>query len=251
MAVLLDAFQEAVGSIKDWLRASTAVPLPPNWMILDGSTVVDPDSQYNGIALPDSRSKFHQGHPTLTNANFGADVSYRAGGTIPNGGAATQNLLHNHPAGAHTHSVAGHTHVIPNQLGHAHNFSGHSHSVPQHSHSITHTHSVPSFNTGNTTNTSNIGGIYNTAAGINYPEHQHAVPSHNTDNTFTSSGNGGNGTDSGGGGATDTQGAHDHGGSTGTGAGNTGAGSGNTDNALSSIDNTPPWFGMLKLIKVK
>lgn len=254
MAVLLDSFQESVGSIKDWLRASSAVALPANWLILDGSTVADPDSQYNGLALPDSRAMFHQGHPTLTNLTFGADTTYHAGagGVIPTGGQASLALAHTHPAGTHTHSVAGHTHSITAVPAHTHNVGGHSHSVPAHSHGMTHLHTVPSFQTTTQTNLNNtVGGPFSTIQGAFYPSHDHTVPSINTQNFSGNTNSGGNGTDFGGGGGTDAQNAHDHSGLTGTGSGNTGAGAGNTDTSLGAFDNTPPWLGMLKIIKVK
>lgn len=105
--------------MKQWLPATTGLAgatVPQNWLICDGSTVVDASSSYNGIALPDTRAKFKRGHNSLTNANFASDNTYKAGGTIPSGGADSNNLNHNHSfgfnvsSGGHTHSLNSHTH---------------------------------------------------------------------------------------------------------------------------------------------
>ena len=87
MVISINALSEPVGSIKSWLRPTVATQLPSGWLICDGSTVVDASSPFDGLAIPDLRAKFPRGHATLTNANFGADVAYFAGGTIPAGGA--------------------------------------------------------------------------------------------------------------------------------------------------------------------
>lgn len=107
--ISLGAIREPIGTIKPWLRANNTVPLPLNWLICDGTTVSDPESDFNGKALPDLRSNFPEGHATLTNANFGSDTLYYAGGTIPSGGGSS-----------HSHSVNSHSHGIPSQAGHRH-----------------------------------------------------------------------------------------------------------------------------------
>ena len=163
MAVLLDAFQEAVGSIKPWLRANTAEPLPPNWVICDGSTISDPGSPFDTKAIPDMRDKFVRGHPTLTNANFAADAAYEAGGTIPAGGTDTNDTTHAHAAGAHTHGVGSHAHTVGSDGNHNHGVSNHSHPLSNHTHPIpsesSHTHSF-------TTGTPNQSGV--PATGFSY-----------------------------------------------------------------------------------
>lgn len=238
MAVLLNGFVESVGSIKGWLRKDESVPLPAGWLILDGSLVSDPDSDWDGLTLPDYRGKFLKGHASLGNANFGADTTYKVdGGSLPTGGTASHNLQHSHPAGAHTHAIGAHTHTITSESSHVHGLASHTHSIPSHSHTIStdgaHTH-----------NSGAGGGSIYASPGV-----------------FTSSsGNHSHGgvTGAGGGGATgaasantDAGGSHNHGGVTGGSSGDTAAGTGNTDNALTTIDNEPPFVGVLWLVKIK
>lgn len=123
MVLSINALAEPVGSIKSWIRPSAATPLPGGWLICDGSTVVDSSSVFNGLAIPDLRSRFPRGHATLTNANFGADTFYYTGGTIPTGGADTVNLSHGHSSPSHAHSSPSHAHAVPSDSGHSHSFS--------------------------------------------------------------------------------------------------------------------------------
>jgi hypothetical protein len=119
LVLSLSALGEPIGSMKQWLPATTGLAgatVPQSWLICDGSTVADASSAYNGIALPDARAKFGRGHNSLTNATFPSDNTYKAGGTIPTGGTDSNNLLHSHTygfsvaGGGHTHSMQGHTH---------------------------------------------------------------------------------------------------------------------------------------------
>lgn len=110
MVISINALVEPVGSIKQWIRPNAATPLPSGWLICDGSTVVDAGSSFNGIALPDLRGRFPRGHSTLDNSNFGADVNYFAGGTIPTSGVDSVNLSHGHSNPSHVHSIPQHTH---------------------------------------------------------------------------------------------------------------------------------------------
>jgi hypothetical protein len=114
MPISVFALVEPIGSIKSWLRPNASTPLPGGWVICDGTTVVDASSPFNGLALPDLRARFPRGHATLTNANFGADAAYFAGGTIPSGGQDSIDLSHSHTVPTHAHSVvvnAGGTHT--------------------------------------------------------------------------------------------------------------------------------------------
>lgn len=106
MVLSLSAISEPIGSVKSWLRADNTVPIPTGWLICDGSTVVDATSFYNGKALPDFRGRFVRGHNSLDNSNFGADAVYYAGGTIPNGGADSNNVAHAHNGDSHFHQVS-------------------------------------------------------------------------------------------------------------------------------------------------
>jgi len=127
MVLSLSQLSEPIGSIKEWLPATTGLAgatVPQGWLVCDGSVVVDAASPYNGIALPDARAKFKRGHATLSNASFPADNLYKAGGTIPTGGADSNNLTHNHAynvaGGGHSHTVSAHSHTISSDGSHAH-----------------------------------------------------------------------------------------------------------------------------------
>lgn len=246
MGILIDALQESVGTVKHWVRPSAATPLPPNFVILDGSTLVDPDSPFNGMVMRDMRGKFLQGHPTLTNANFAADTTYHfgLGGTIPNGGSATVDLTHDHAAGAHVHAIGSHSHTITGDGLHQHNAPFHNHSIGSdgsHTHSGTtdqYTHS----------HTNIAGATFNNSfpAGANSSDtHQHNL---NIASNGSHSHGGGTG---GAGGSTDQNGSHSHGGTTGGASGTTAAGTGNTATSLGIIDKTPPWLGFIAMVKVK
>lgn len=248
MAVLLNAFQEAVGSVKFWLRAAASEPLPANWAILDGSTIVDPDSPFNGKALPDMRDGFLKGHPTLTNANFGADVAYYAGGTIPSGGVASHNVQHSHAAGAHTHNIGSHNHSIAASGSHNHYVNSHQHTVNSHTHSISsdglHAHTVgdPVTITGapGFANPGGPGGHSHNVSNNGSHSHGGGTGSSNPQTNFAGQGN------------TNDGGDHSHGGTTGSATGTTDPGAGNTADALATpLDNEPPYLGMLAIIRIK
>ena len=57
MAIIINSQVEPVGSIKSWVLSELS-PLPAEWLICDGSTVVDDSSPFNGLSLPDMRSQF-------------------------------------------------------------------------------------------------------------------------------------------------------------------------------------------------
>jgi len=248
MAVLLDQFEQVVGSVQAWLRMDENVTLPVQWLILDGSVIVDPESAWNGLTLPDMRGKFLKGHSTLTNATFGADTDYRinGGGTIPSGGQATMSLAHVHGLASHTHGISGHTHPISSSGTHVHGISNHTHSGASHTHTFTtaaggtHIHHVNP-------------NVFATQNG----RFQQANPGfdvYGTDGSHSHTGttNAGAGTTgSGGPGTSNSGGDHNHGAVTGAGVGTTDAAAGNTDSALASEDNLPPFLGMLLIVKVK
>lgn len=112
--------------MKVWVRATIAETLEPGWVISDGSTIADPSSNYNTKPIPDMRGTYPKGHATLSNATFGADVTYFAGGGgIASGGASSVNLNHNHSIGAD----GGHGHTVNNH-GHGINNDAHTHGAP-------------------------------------------------------------------------------------------------------------------------
>lgn len=116
--------------MKVWVRATSSVTIEPNWVISDGSTIADGASSYNGKAIPDMRGSYPKGHPTLSNANFGADTTYFAGGSgIVTGGSSSVNLNHSHGVGndgshSHSGSVNSHNHGINNDGTHQHTSDG-------------------------------------------------------------------------------------------------------------------------------
>jgi len=237
MAVLLDAFQEAVGSIKAWLRPNTSEGLPPNWVICDGSTIVDPDSPFNTKPVPDLRDKFVRGHPTLTNANFGADAAYEAGGTIPAGGVNSQDLTHAHAAGAHTHGIGSHSHGIFSDGGHNHTVQDHQHLQGAHQHTITvdgaHTHSVVAGNI--------FAALPGAALSVD-GSHSHGGATQFGGSVNTGSGGAQN---------TSSSGGHNHTGVTTGASGTTDPGAGNTADGLGVFDNTPANLGLVMILRIK
>jgi hypothetical protein len=112
MVLSISALVEPVGSIKQWIRPDNSTPLPPGWLICDGSTVVDASSVFNGKALPDLRGRFARGHATLDNSNFAADTLYFTGGTLPTGGADSNDFAHTHVVANHAHTVNAHDHTF-------------------------------------------------------------------------------------------------------------------------------------------
>ena len=120
MLLNLIALKEPIGSIKSWIRPSAATSLPGGWLICDGSTVVDSDSPFNGLSLPDLRGRFLRGHASLDNSNFAADSLYFAGGTIPSGGVDSYGNSHSHSMPGHGHSVSSHSHSVSSTPGHQH-----------------------------------------------------------------------------------------------------------------------------------
>lgn len=124
MVFSIDSLKEPVGSMKPWIRANTSTSLPVNWLICDGSVVADSASPFNGLAVPDLRARFVRAHNSLTNANFGADTLYYTGGTIPAGGADSNNLSHQHSESSHNHGINSdnitHNHSISSDGNHFH-----------------------------------------------------------------------------------------------------------------------------------
>lgn len=126
MARVIDpTISEAIGSIKPWIRASSSVPIPSNWVICDGSLVVDSDSPFDfgaGFTVIDMRSRFARGHASLTNANFPVNTNYILGGVgVGVGGVDT----HSHNGGAY--SNGSHTHSGSTSSPHDHTISNDSH----------------------------------------------------------------------------------------------------------------------------
>ena len=86
-----------VGTVISWWRPDGNTPLPSGeWMIADGSQVVDVSSPLYGSSVPDLRNKFVMG--------VGVE------GISQTGGSNTINLSHSHQVNSHTHSVPSHSH---------------------------------------------------------------------------------------------------------------------------------------------
>jgi hypothetical protein len=104
---VIAAVSAPIGAIRSWIRPDNTTPLPYGWVICDGSTIVDSMSPFNGKTIPDLRGQFSRGHATLNNSNFASDTLYYTGGTVPSGGADTNNLQHSHSTPSHNHSWSG------------------------------------------------------------------------------------------------------------------------------------------------
>jgi hypothetical protein len=137
MVVSINELSEPVGAITDWIRPDNTTPLPYGWLICDGSTVVDSESEFNGKTLPDLRAQFPRGHATLDNSNFASDTLYYTGGTIPSGGVNSLSLGHSHSLGSHRHTLTGTTSTYssstPNIFGGAPVTGSHNHTVSAYS----------------------------------------------------------------------------------------------------------------------
>jgi len=101
-----------IGTVLDWWCSSDCT-IPDGFAIADGSTVSDPESPFDGDALPDLTDTFIRG---TTNVN---DVGQTGG-----------SQMHSHPITdpGHGHPAAGiHSHQIGNSGDHGHNISSSSH----------------------------------------------------------------------------------------------------------------------------
>jgi len=123
MVISLDTLHEPIGSIKPWLRATSPITVPFNYLVCDGSLVSDTASPFNGTTIPDFRARYPKGHSTGTNGSLPA--AGNAG--IESGGLASVNFNHNHNIsgdGNHGHNVNSHTHNISTDGSHSHNPGG-------------------------------------------------------------------------------------------------------------------------------
>lgn len=89
---------EPVGTVKLFWDAGGRLPLPPNWVVLDGRTINDPTSPLDGITLPNMNNRYAVGN----NGNGVASTVGNAGHRI--------DLSHSHTVNSHSHSVADHSH---------------------------------------------------------------------------------------------------------------------------------------------
>ncbi|HCU24360.1 MAG TPA: hypothetical protein DF383_05020 [Deltaproteobacteria bacterium] len=91
-------------------------PLSSSWAFLDGRTITDPGSPFNGTTLKDTSGRYLVGYGT----DGGADIDTAPFSALTVGNAGHQIDLQ-------------HSHTIP---GHSHTVNSHTHSLPSHSHSI-------------------------------------------------------------------------------------------------------------------
>jgi hypothetical protein len=131
MARFLDPTKtDTIGSVKLWTRPNTTNDLPPNWVIADGSTIIDPDSPFNGQAIPDLVDRFPQGAPGITNSS--GLGSYESAATVIGGPAGhALNLNHSHSMQNHTHGMQNHTHGMQS---HTHSMQNHTHGIDNDAH---------------------------------------------------------------------------------------------------------------------
>lgn len=97
------ALMPPIGAILEYYRPDATISLPDNWKICDGSAIIDPRSLFNGMNLPDKRSKMTRGKTDMS--VMGMDSS----------GSDTKNLQHSHTVNDHTHTGPSHTH--PQNVG--------------------------------------------------------------------------------------------------------------------------------------
>lgn len=110
-----------VGGVIDWFRPDLTTAVPDGWAVCDGSTISDPDSPFNGKALPNLVGRFVRGLNPAQLSSYG----YAVGSSSPSlpdlGGQSTIELGHNHSVPhdhgmTHTHDNA-HTHTVTGRTG--------------------------------------------------------------------------------------------------------------------------------------
>lgn len=100
--------REAIGTIKTWIRPNASTALPANWVLCDGSVLMDSDSPFDGSNLPDMRNRYMRGG-NISNLSFPTDMNYVLGGSGVVSGGATNHSHGVFNAGAHSHGVNGST----------------------------------------------------------------------------------------------------------------------------------------------
>jgi microcystin-dependent protein len=166
-----------VGTIVDYVGTAA----PQNWLLLDGSTVINGQTLYpdlwavlptgmksgSNIVLPDTRGRVSVGFDA-------GDTDFNTVGKT--GGAKTHTLTigqlpsHTHVQNSHQHTINhGHT---ASQAPHSHTINNHTHTIASHTHTISsHAHTINSHvhDRGNHTHTNNLSVV---AVG----DHQHSYP---------------------------------------------------------------------------
>lgn len=91
-----------IGAVIDWWRPDSSFPMPPGYQIADGSTVTDADSPLNGKTLPDLTDRFVVGVTDVS------DIGVTGGSSNH---SHDVNIDHDHSSanssstGSHSHSV--------------------------------------------------------------------------------------------------------------------------------------------------
>lgn len=84
-----------IGQVIDWWRPDPSFSVPSNFVILDGSTINDSESPFDGLTLPNCNTRFIRGGNT---------------GSLNNtGGNSSQSFAHTHTS-AHSHTSDTHSH---------------------------------------------------------------------------------------------------------------------------------------------
>ena len=102
LAVVGTAGMVPIGAVIDWWRPDASWPIPDGYHICDGTTIEDSTSPLDGYRLPDLSSKFIMGVTSV------GDIGQSGGNSRH---SHVVNIDHGHPgaitsyAGAHTHSV--------------------------------------------------------------------------------------------------------------------------------------------------
>lgn len=121
----LNASVVPIGQVIMWYRATPSVPVPSGWEVLDGrawSSVTNKlgpgGTQWNTGNMPNFANRFPLG-AALSGTGSGAAQPPDIGQV---GGSMTIDLSHTHTVNAHSHTVNAHSHSITTEPAHNHQF---------------------------------------------------------------------------------------------------------------------------------
>lgn len=228
----LDSRDVPIGTITQWFRPSSAVPLSyiqnKGWLVCDGSKVLAANHDFPSFTgdfwLPDLRNRFIVGADLARTAGTAGTTTQAPGELVTTAGGNSGE------AGAHSkdhkHTVSAHTHTVGN----------HSHSVAQHTHQVQdHRHDIGGNTGGPVQGSETVKDGGGTTHQVSFYQHSHSLP-------------GKTGSVSGGGlplakldGPT----------TTGAAGATTSSSSGGGDTSTTSIDVRPLHVGLLVIMKVR
>jgi len=161
-----------VGMVIAWYRPTIAIPFPSDFVVCDGSVVVDAGSIFNGFAVPDLRNRFIRGYAgvlgsyppapvagvdshghTVNSHNHGGDTQSTSPGTDSQGahshtgvtGATGPNTPLTAFGGGVNTGTNSHTHTISGDGGHSHSVDSHKHNLDSDSPGTSGAANVPAY----------------------------------------------------------------------------------------------------------